>query len=517
MSRYSAILIAVLAVYMIFNFCFGMWVSRRQQKIDAAEGKGFINNYFIGGRSMGGLVLAMTLVATFTSASSFVGGPGIAYSKGLVWVYLSMIQVPTAFVILGVLGKKFAVIARKTNAVTVTDFLRVRYQSPAVVIGASIALVLFFMAQMMSQFLGGAILFQSVTGLSYIYGLILFGAVVIVYTSFGGFKAVVTTDTIQGIIMVIGGFIIMITIIKAGGGVDGIVSKLNVVNPTWSSPDQGGLTPKPFVMSFWVLVGLGVLGLPQTAVRGMGFKDTKSMHNAMIYGTIVVGFLMLIMHLSGVFAPAVLDASEIPTKDGVMNTDYVIPQLVLKYMNPVVAGLFIAAPLSAVMSTVSSLLILASAAIVKDIYLNYFPGAKKMQAAMEMPKAAGSAETRKLEQRFEHKLGRMSVFATLIIGTIVFVFTIKPPSLIVWINLFAFGGLECAFLCPIIFGLYWKRANATGCIASMICGVGTFIFMTVNGMTVGGTTPVVLSIGVAIVTFVIGSLAGKSDSKGEIL
>lgn len=57
-------------------------------------------------------------------------------------------------------------------------------------------------------------------------------------------------------------------------------------------------------MSFWVTVGIGVLGLPQTAVRGMGFKDTKALHNAMIYGTIVVGFLMLVMHISGVFAPA---------------------------------------------------------------------------------------------------------------------------------------------------------------------------------------------------------------------
>jgi sodium/pantothenate symporter len=499
MNSYNAILISVLVAYMVFNFCFGMWVSKKQQRLDAAAGKGFINNYFIGGRSMGGLVLAMTLVATFTSASSFVGGPGIAYSKGLVWVYLSMIQVPTAFIILGVLGKKFAVISRKTNAVTVTDYLRARYKSPVVVIGASVALVLFFMAQMMSQFLGGAILFQSVTGLSYIYGLILFGIVVIVYTSFGGFKAVVTTDTIQGIIMVVGGFIIMFTIIKVGGGVDNIVNRLNVVNPNWSTPDQGGLTPKPFVMSFWVLVGLGVLGLPQTAVRGMGFKDTKSLHNAIIYGTIVVGFLMLIMHLSGVFAPAVLSSSEIPLKNGVMNTDYVIPQLVLKYMNPVVAGLFIAAPLSAVMSTVSSLLILASAAIVKDIYLNYFPAAKKPHPLQD--------------KKFELKLSRMSVAATLIIGAIVFIFTIKPPSLIVWINLFAFGGLECAFLCPIIFGLYWKRANATGCVVSMICGIGTFIFMTVKGMTVFGTTPVVFSIAVAIVSFMIASFIGRPSDK----
>lgn len=488
MSSYSIILIAVLTIYLLVNLGVGLYISKRQSKLDAASGKGFINNYFIGGRSMGGLVLAMTLIATFTSASSFIGGPGVAYSKGLVWVYLSVIQIPTAFIILGVLGKKFAVISRKTNAVTVTDFLRARYKSSAVVIISSVALVLFFIAQMMSQFIGGAVLFETITGLPYIYGLMLFGAIVILYTSIGGFKAVVTTDTIQGLVMVLGAFIILITIVRAGGGFDAIVDKLNVVNPTWSDPTAGGTTPKATVMSYWVLVGIAVLGLPQTAVRGMGFKDTKSLHSAMIYGTVVVGFLMLVMHVAGAFAPAILDPSEIAS------SDYVIPTLVLKYMNPVVAGLFIAAPLSAVMSTVSSLLILASAAIVKDLYMNYIVKDK---------------DKKENDPAFEKKIGKMSMITTLVIGLIVFVFTIYPPDLIVWINLFAMGGLECAFLCPIIFGLYWKKANATGAIFSSIIGIASFLLLTTYKVSILGTTPIVPSIVISITVFVVASLFGK--------
>ncbi len=481
---YTAILITVLVVYLIFNLVAGLWVSNRQAKADA--GKGFINNYFIGGRSMGGLVLAMTLVATFTSASSFIGGPGVAYEKGLVWVYLSMIQVPTAFIILGILGKKFALISRKTGAVTVTDYLRARYKSKAVVWISSICLVLFFVAQMMSQFIGGAVLFQSITGLPYIYGLVLFGAVVIIYTTIGGFKAVTTTDTIQGIIMVIGGFIILATIVTTAGGFDSLIGKLNAANPDWADITSGGSTAKAYVMSFWVLVGVGVLGLPQTAVRGMGFKDTKALHNAIIYGTIVVGFLMLVMHISGVFAPAVLAPGEFET------TDYVVPALVLKYMNPVVAGLFIAAPLAAVMSTVSSLLILASAAIVKDLYMNYIakPVAKK-------------------EPKFNGKIKWMSIGTTFLIGVIVFIFTIYPPDLIVWINLFAMGGLECAFFCPILFGLYWKRANGTACILSAVCGVAAFILMNTYGVSILGTSPIVPSILISVAAFVIGAYVGK--------
>ncbi|MFV0517030.1 MAG: sodium/pantothenate symporter [Aminipila sp.] len=481
---YTAILVTVLILYLAANLIIGLWVSKKQAQLQS--GNGFINNYFIGGRSMGGMVLAMTLIATFTSASSFIGGPGVAYSKGLVWVYLSMIQVPTAFIILAILGKKFAIISRKTNAVTVTDYLRSRYKSPAVVIISSVCLVLFFIAQMMSQFIGGAVLFETVTGLSYVYGLILFGAIVIIYTTIGGFKAVTTTDTIQGIIMVLGGFIILFTIVSAAGGFEPLIEKLNVANPVWADITSGGTTAKPYVLSFWVLVGVGVLGLPQTAVRGMGFKDTKSLHNAIIYGTIVVGFLMLVMHISGVFAPAVLDASEIASGD------YVVPTLVTKYMHPVVAGLFIAAPLAAVMSTVSSLLILASAAIVKDLYLNYV-------AKPEIQK----------KPEFQKKIAVMSLGTTLLIGIIVFVFTIYPPDLIVWINLFAMGGLECAFFCPILFGLYWKRANATGCIFSAICGVTTFIITNTLGITIGGTTPIVPSILVSIIAFIVGSILGK--------
>lgn len=481
---YTAILITVLVVYLIFNLVAGLWVSNRQAKADA--GKGFINNYFIGGRSMGGLVLAMTLVATFTSASSFIGGPGVAYEKGLVWVYLSMIQVPTAFIILGILGKKFALISRKTGAVTVTDYLRARYKSKAVVWISSICLVLFFVAQMMSQFIGGAVLFQSITGLPYIYGLVLFGAVVIIYTTIGGFKAVTTTDTIQGIIMVIGGFIILATIVTTAGGFDSLIGKLNVANPDWADITSGGSTAKAYVMSFWVLVGVGVLGLPQTAVRGMGFKDTKALHNAIIYGTIVVGFLMLVMHISGVFAPAVLAPGEFET------TDYVVPALVLKYMNPVVAGLFIAAPLAAVMSTVSSLLILASAAIVKDLYMNYI-------AKPEVKK----------EPKFNGKIKWMSIGTTFLIGVIVFIFTVYPPDLIVWINLFAMGGLECAFFCPILFGLYWKKANGTACILSAVCGVTSFILMNTYGLSILGTSPIVPSIIISVAAFVIGAYVGK--------
>ena len=126
-----------LILYFIFIMGIAVWGNRTADK--KTDTIGFMEEYFLGSRSMGGFVLAMAIITTYTSASSFVGGPGVAYKLGLGWILLSMIQVPTAFLTLGVLGKRFAIIARRTKAVTITDFLRARYSSDAVVILASIA------------------------------------------------------------------------------------------------------------------------------------------------------------------------------------------------------------------------------------------------------------------------------------------------------------------------------------------------------------------------------------------
>eukprot|EP01083_Nonionella_stella_P260631 888392_1 len=101
----------------------------------------FLNEYFLGSRSMGGIVLAMTLTATYISASSFIGGPGAAYKYGLGWVLLAMIQLPAVWLSLGILGKKFAILARRYNAVTLNDMLFARYQSRLLVWLASLSLL----------------------------------------------------------------------------------------------------------------------------------------------------------------------------------------------------------------------------------------------------------------------------------------------------------------------------------------------------------------------------------------
>ena len=472
-----------LAAYLLLTLLLAVWVQRRAK---SGASRNIVEEYFIGGRSMGGFVLAMTIIASYTSASSFVGGPGVAYSLGLAWVLLAMIQVPTTFLTLGVLGKRFAIIGRRLGAVTITDFLYARYRSDVVVILCSMALLVFFAASMVAQFIGGARLFQAVTGYPYEVGLILFGVTVVVYTAVGGFRAVVLTDALQGVVMVVASVVVFMAVLEAGGGMEQSIQTLKAIDPGLITPSgAGGQVPAPMLFSFWVLVGLGILGLPQTTQRCFGYKDSRSMHNAMVMGTLIIGFLLLFMHLAGVLGRGVMP--------GLSSGDLIIPSLILEFLPPFWAGVFVAGPLAAIMSTVDTMLLLVSAAIIKDLYIRY---SLKNDASRISPK----------------KLARMSFGCTIAAGLLVFAASFNPPELLVWINLFAFGGLEAVFLWPIILGLYWKRANAAGAVFSILIGLTVFIFLSVFKVPLGGVHAIIPTLAFSFVAFVAGTHFGEPVS-----
>jgi len=152
-----------LILFLIVIFFIGVWSNRKMVKSSS-----FLSDYFLGSRELGGLVLAMTMVATYGSASSFLGGPGAAYTIGLGWVLLAMTQVATGYFVLLILGKKFAIVARRYKAVTLIDFLKERYQSKSVVLLSALSIIIFLFTAMAAQWVGGAYLIQSLTGLSYI-------------------------------------------------------------------------------------------------------------------------------------------------------------------------------------------------------------------------------------------------------------------------------------------------------------------------------------------------------------
>ncbi|WP_010529209.1 sodium/pantothenate symporter [Lentibacillus jeotgali] len=445
----------------------------------------FLQDYFLGGRSLGGFVLAMTMTATYGSASSFIGGPGTAYTEGLGWVLLAMTQVSTGYFVLMVLGKKFAIMTRKYKALTMVDFLKERYQSKWVVLISAFSIIIFLFSAMAAQWIGGARLIESLVGIPYTTALFIFALLVLIYVVIGGFRAVALTDAIQGTIMFIGTLILLIATIIAGGGISNIISDLNAENPNLITPygAEGTLSPA-FVSSFWILVGVGVVALPQITVRAMSYRDSRSMHRAIIIGTIVVGVIMLNMHLIGVFARPILPSIEVGDK--------VMPLIALEVMPNWLAGIVLAAPMAAIMSTVDSLLLLVSSSVVKDVYLNY------------------------MEPNASHqRVKRLSIGVTATLGVIVFLMALNPPDLIIWLNLFAFGGLEAAFIWPIVMGLYWRKGNKYGALASMVTGIGLYVLSDTFFPQPFGLHSVVLPVVVSFFAYVLVSLGTQNDSVSE--
>ncbi|WP_294909931.1 sodium/pantothenate symporter [uncultured Gilliamella sp.] len=468
-------IILPLVIYLIFVFALSIYAYAKRKKVNQ------FTDYFIGNRTMGGFLLAMTLAATYISASSFIGGPGAAYKYGLGWVLLSMIQVPTVLLSLGILGKKFAILARKYNAITLSDMLYSHYKSKLIVCFASIALIAAFIGAMTVQFVGGARLLQSSVGIPYDIGLLIFGLGTVIYTAFGGFRASILNDAFQGLVMMIGAILLLVAIIYAGGGITNIVDRLNQIDPALLTP-QGpdNFMDFPFMASFWVLVCFGVVGLPHTAVRCMAYKDSKAVHQGIIIGTAVVTVIMLTMHLSGALGRAIISDLTIP--------DQIVPTLIIKVLPPLAAGIFLAAPLSAIMSTINAQLLQVSSVIIKDLFLTMRPNTK-----------------------FSDKmLTRISIIITFIFGGLLIVAAWNPPEMIIWLNLLAFGGLEAVFLWPLVLGLYWKKANSTGAFCSMFAGAISYTLLAVYNIKIYAFHPIVPSLLIGLVIFIIANHFGQT-------
>jgi sodium/pantothenate symporter len=467
-------IILPLIAYLLLVAALSVYAMRKRR-----EGN-FLTEYFLGSRSMGGFVLAMTLTTTYISASSFIGGPGAAYKYGLGWVLLSMVQVPAVWLSLGVLGKKFAILARRYNALTLNDMLYARYRSPLLVWFASLSLLIAFIGAMTVQFIGGARLLETAAGIPYSSGLLIFGGAIALYTAFGGFRASVLNDALQGVVMLLGTFILLFAVIHSAGGMHSAVQKLQQIDPQLISP--GGvdniLSPT-FLASFSVLVCFGVIGLPHTAVRCISYKDSKAVHRGILLGTVVVTVLMFGMHLAGALGRAVMPGLTVP--------DLVIPTLMIHVLPPLAAGIFLAAPMAAIMSTINAQLLQSSATIVKDLFLRVRP--------------------QQLDN--EPLLRKISATVTLVLGLLLLVAAWNPPDMLIWLNLLAFGGLEAVFLWPLVLGLYWEKANAAGALSSMIGGAGCYTLLASFSLQPWGFHPIVPSLLLSLIAFVIGNRFGR--------
>ena len=477
------------SLYPVFLFLLALlYISYRVQKASKeARLQDFAKDYFIGGRTLGGFVLAMTTVATYSSVSTFVGGPGVAWQIGYGWLFMAIVQVVVGVLVMGVFGKKISLVARDIDAVTVIDILRARYKSDSLCNLAAIFIVAFFCATMVAQFVGAAKLFEAVTGYSYVTGLTLFGIIVIFYTTIGGFKGVAITDAICAIAMIVGMSILFYGMLDKAGGYSAIMNHIRVHDPAMLEPLSRGKMPISLYISQWLLVGVCTLALPQSIVRSISYKDTRSLRNAIVIGTVVIGAMTLLATWVGVLSKGILTNPSLAAYGG--SVDNITPRTIVSVMTPFWAGVTIIGPIAATISTVSSLLLTSSSSIIKDIYMR----------ALE--KNGKSLSNRGIQ--------RFSMAATILLGFGIYFIAIAPPSVIWKINMFAFGGLETAFFWVMIFGLFWPKANSTGALWAMFGGVVAYCTTMALHIRLFSLHQIVIGIGASLIFFYIGNAIGR--------
>lgn len=434
----------------------------------------FFERYYLADRNVNGIVLAITLMSTYGSASTFLSGPGVAYKLGLGWVLLAVIQVTAGYFVLLVLARKFKAVSKKINSITITDYLKYRYKSNLLAYISIFAMVIFLLAAMSGQWIGGAKLISTLLGIEYKIGIVIISVIILFCVILGGLRSILITDVIQGIIMIFATIVLFISIINYGNGIENIVNNLYVQNPKLLTPyGSTGTLTSMYVASFWVLVGVGLIGLPQIAINSMIYKNNKSLKQSIIIGTIVIFIVMFGVHFIGVISRGIFF--------DIVDYDAVIPIVAKRILPWYLVAIVLAAPMAAIITTVNAQFLLISSTLIKDFLLNINKINKKI--------------TDKQIPKFVYTIN-------VIIVLIAMILSLHPPDLILEINLFAFGGLEATFLWPILLGLYWKKAEKYGALTSVMLGLISYILLK-KIYKITFIEPVVISLFCSLVGFII--------------
>jgi len=300
----------------------------------------------------------------------------------------------------------------------------------------------------------GGVFFKSSFGMNYHTGLLIVSAVVIAYTLFGGFLAVSYTDFVQGLIMFLALICVPLFGVFLTGGFSNTVESIKAVNPDSLSLIKGVTAAGVISSLAW---GLGYFGQPHIIVRFMAIKTVKETKQARRIG---IGWMIL--SLFGAIATALVGIAYYQQNPGMKleSSEAVFIALGQIIFHPFIAGVLLAAVLAAIMSTISSQLIVTSSALVEDLY-----------------KAVAKKES--TEKRYVF-LGRMAI---LVVSVIAIILAWPNNDTILALVSFAWAGFGAAFGPTILLSLYWRKITSAGALAGMIVGAITVIIWGNTGLS----------------------------------
>ena len=455
---YSQICIMIsIGIYLFFMLAIGFYYSKKNESI---------GDFYLGGRKLGPIVTAMSAEASDMSSWLLMGLPGVAYLTGLAdasWTAIGL-SVGT-YINWLIVAKRIRIYSHKINAITIPDFFSKRYHDNKNLLNciAAVIIIVFFIPYTASGFAACGKVFSSLFGMNYFVAMLISAAVIVGYTTLGGFMAASTTDLVQSIVMTFAIFIVLGYGINVAGGWDNVITNAKSLqgylslnssyDPTTNSSTDYGVITKISTLAW----GLGYFGMPHILLRFMAIENKEKLKLSRRIATSWVLISLSSAVLIGIVGYSITKAGAIPTLMGsgsetiiirissLISSEGVFPALL--------AGVILAGILAATMSTSDSQLLAASSSVSKNLFEDFL-GIK-------------------LNEKKSMIVARSTVIC---ISILAIIFASNPNSSVFEIVSFAWAGFGATFGPVVLAALFWKRSNKQGALAGMIVG-GIVIFV----------------------------------------
>jgi len=443
--------IVALVLYFITMLAIGLYAYKKSTSDSAG--------YMLGGRNLSPSVTALSAGASDMSGWMLMGLPGAMYLTGLSSVWIAIGLVIGAYFNYLIVAPRLRTYTEMANdSITLPDFFENRFndKSHLLRIVSSLVIIIFFTLYTSSGIVAGGKLFESSFGLNYEAGLYITAGVVVAYTLFGGFLAVSLTDFVQGCIMFLALVLVPVVVLSDIGGISEMHASVQSINPELLNM-FGGVTALGIISAMaW---GLGYFGQPHIIVRFMAIRSVEDLPTARR-----IGMSWMIVSIIGAMATGfagIAYFAKTGTKLDDAETIFILLSQIL--FHPFVAGFLLAAILAAIMSTISSQLLVTSSSLTGDFYQTFL--------------------NKEASEKQLVRVGRISVFLVALVA--IFLAYDRESSILSLVSN-AWAGFGAAFGPVIILSLYWKKMTRNGALAGMLIGAATVLFWIYAPYTING-------------------------------
>ncbi|MDR1492543.1 MAG: sodium/solute symporter [Planctomycetaceae bacterium] len=455
-----------------------------------------VNDFFLGGKTLGPWILAVSYGTAYFSAAAFIGFSGKfgwLYGFNALWIALGNTLIGGLLAWL-ILGKPIRRMSHNLNVMTMPEFFAQRYGSQKMKALSAAVIFIFMAPYSASVYQGLSYLFESVFQIPFLYALLTITIISGVYIALGGYQAVARVDFLQGIVMFVGAILMILFLVSRFGGFANVLDSIQKnfaerLTLHQADPKNPLGIPEP---NLWILAAVtfmtsfGVWGMPQMVHKFYAIKDEKQIVRGAIVTTVFAFFVVGAAYFAGTMCPLMEKETILSEGSNAIAYDQLVPKLLSTKLPQAMMAIILLLVLSASISTLTALVLASASAVAIDLYKGYLnPNASSGQMLLLM-----------------RILSCFFIFAS-------FAIAVGQISWIVTLMSVSWGAIAGAFMAPFLYGLFWKRTTKAGAYCGMFAGLlvsnGVFFYFcyAYGGKTAGAYSPLIASVAMVVPFFIV--------------